>query len=125
LTAEADRKFARWREVLTLWAGVLIAPLAWALQMQAGYILVQPACQAGRNTLLHIVTLAALLLAALGGFIAWRKWQQTGRAWPDEAAGALARSRFMAVLGLLLSVMFFLVIVAQGIASFVLHPCQP
>jgi hypothetical protein len=115
----------RYSEVLTLWAGVLIAPVAWALQMQASYLLVQPACMSGRNTSLHLVTLVALLCALGGGFISWRCRERAGRAWPDDAGGPQPRSNFMATLGLLLSAMFFLVIVAQGLASFVLHPCQP
>jgi hypothetical protein len=74
---------------------------------------------------LHIVTVVALLITAGAGLVAWRKWQEAGRTEPDEAAGPRPRSRFMAVLGLLTSAMFFLTILAQGIASFVLHPCQP
>jgi hypothetical protein len=35
------------------------------------------------------------------------------------------RSRFMAVLGLLTSILFFLIILAQSIPSFILSPCQP
>lgn len=123
--AEADREFRRWGEVLMLWAGVLVAPVAWILQMQAGYLLVQQSCMSGHNLSLHVVTAVALLLAALGGFIAWRNWEQAGGTWPDEEAGPTPRSRFMGAMGLLLSAMFFLVIVAQGVASFVLHPCQP
>ena len=123
--AEADDQFTTWGGVLALWAGILGPAFAWALQMQAAYLLVQRACQSGRNTLLYIVTVAALLLAAGAGLIAWRKWQAAGRGQPDDAAGARPRGRFMAVLGLLMSAMFCLVIIAQGLASFVLHPCQP
>jgi hypothetical protein len=123
---ERDERFMRWREVLLLWAGVLLGPVTWALQMQLGYMLVQPACMSGRNLSLHIVTIIALALAAVGGLIAWRNWQRAGQQWPsDETAGPRPRSRFMGVLGLLMSAMFFVVIFAQGIASFVLHPCQP
>jgi hypothetical protein len=122
--AEADRKFMTYGEVLTLWGGILIPAFAWAIQMQASYLLVQPACMSGRNLSLHLVTVAALLITAGAGLVAWRRWQEAGRREPDEAAGARPRSRFMAVLGLFMSAMFFVVILAQGIASFVLHPCQ-
>ena len=115
----------RYGEVLALLGVILIPAIAWALQMQASYMLVQPACMSGRNVSLHVVTVGALLVTAAAGLVAWRKWQATGRREPDEAAGPRPRSRFMAVLGLLTSAMFFLTILAQGIASFVLHPCQP
>jgi uncharacterized membrane protein YebE (DUF533 family) len=120
-----DDRFLRWREVLLQWAGVLVAPGAWAVQMQCLYLLVQPACQSGRNLSLHVVTVVALLAATGGGLIAWRNWQQAGAQWQAEAGDPQARSRFMGLLGLLLSAMFFLAILAQGIPSFVLHPCQP
>lgn len=122
---KADRKFESYGEVLTLWGVILVPAIAWALQMQASYMLVQPACMSGRNLTLHVVTVVALLLTAGVGLIAWRKWREAGRKEPDEAAGPVPRSRFMAALGLLTSAMFFLVILAQGIGSFVLHPCQP
>jgi hypothetical protein len=123
---ERDERFTRRGAVLWLWTGVLLAPIAWALQMQAGYMLVQPACMSGHNLSLHLVTVIALAVAAFGAYISWRNWQEAGAQWPDdEKGGPRPRSRFMGALGMLTSAMFFLVILAQGIASFILHPCQP
>ena len=48
-----------------------------------------------------------------------------GKQWPQATGGPQMRRRFMAVLGLLTSTMFFFVILAQGIPSFMLNPCQP
>lgn len=123
---ERDERFMRWGAVLWQWAGVLLAPVAWALQMQASYMLVQPACMTGHNLALHIVTISALAIAAFSAYVAWRNWHEAGAQWPgDETGGPRPRSRFMGALGLLTSAMFFVVILAQGIASFILHPCQP
>ena len=110
---------------LTLWGGILAAPLAWFLQMQVNYALVPWACATGHLFVLRLVTLGGLAVAAAGALLAWREWRRMGGEWPKGAGGPQMRSRFMAVLGLLISIMFFLVILAQGIPNFILSPCQP
>jgi hypothetical protein len=111
--------------VFALWVGVLLAPAAWAAQQQALYTMVPWACQTGHASALHAVSAAAVIVAAIGALVAWRNWARSGRAQSDDdRGGALSRSRFLAVLGLTASAFFALVIVAQGIAAFVLHPCM-
>ena len=110
---------------LALWTGILAGPVAWLLQFQIKYALVPWACASGHVFVLHLVTFGGLAIAAAGGFVAWREWQRSGREWPKTTGGPQMRSRFMAVLGLLISVLFFIVILAQGIPIFVLNPCQP
>jgi len=121
---ESDKKFAKTSGQLLLWTGVLLAPIVWATQMEINYLLVPYACMSGHRVALYLVTLVALVVAATGGFVAWRNWQEAGGELPDDAGDARTRSRFMGVLGLLTSAMFFLVILAQGIPDFILHPCQ-
>lgn len=120
-----EKHFSKGGGLLELWTGMLAGPIAWLLQLQTNYILAQLVCSRTSHVMLHVITVVALLLAAGGGLIAWRSWQQAGREWPGESEGVVPRSRFMAVVGLLTSVMFFLVILAQGIPSFILNPCQP
>jgi hypothetical protein len=125
LRSDTERYFSQGMGILALWLGLLAAPLAWFVNQLLSYSLVLWACSTGRQYTLHLVTLAMLLLAAAGGVIAWRAWRQAGREWHNEAGGVLPRSRFMAALGILLSSLFFLVILAQGIPSFILHACEP
>jgi hypothetical protein len=122
---DTERYFSQGMGVLALWLGLLAAPLAWLVNLLLSYSLVLWACSTGRQYTLHLVTLAMLLLAAVGGVIAWRAWRQAGREWHNEAGGVLPRSRFMAALGVLLSSLFSLVILAQGIPSFILPACEP
>lgn len=109
---------ARW-----LWAGVLAGPLAWAVQLQAVYALAAPACGTGRLWPLHLTAAACLLVAAGGGWAAWRAWRAVG-GWPDPSDDpATGRTRLMAVLGMMTGVLFSLAIVAQWLAVFTLPPC--
>jgi cytochrome c biogenesis factor len=112
------------RQILALWIGVLLAPIAFLLNLEAAYAVVPTACSSHHVLLVHLVHLACLLLALAGLFTARRGWKTLGATWPGEQGDPLARSRFMAGTGLLVSAMFVLVIVAQWIPSFVLDPCQ-
>ena len=112
------------REIRALWTGLLVPPAAFLLNLELAYALVPTACSSRNQLLVHLVHLGCLALALFGGFTAWRHWKLTGETWPGGEGGRLSRSRFMAGLGLLISSLFALVIVAQWIPSFVLDPCQ-
>ena len=124
LSAETTREFKEGAGPGLLWAGVLTGPLAALVQLQTNYALVLWACGAGEKWALHVVALAALLLAACAGLLSLRNWRKTGAGWDDEGAGVLARSRFMSVVGMFVSVISALVVVAQWIAVFIYDPCQ-
>jgi hypothetical protein len=74
--------------------------------------------------MLHLVHVVCLGLVLVGGLIAWRCWRATGTEWPGEGGGPLARSRFLAGIGVLMSGFVALVMVADWIPSFMLNPCQ-
>lgn len=102
----------------------IIGPLAAALGMQElSYIVVPYACVVRQPALLHIVPVLMLILTAAAGLVARRTWERTGRQWPADEGGSLGRSRFMATLGLITAGAGVLVIVAQWIAIWMLHPC--
>jgi cytochrome c biogenesis factor len=111
-------------EIRALWAGVLLAPVAFLLNLELAYAVVPHACLSQNRLPVHLVHLVCLVIALVGGAFALRSWRSCGETWPGEEGGPVSRSRFMAGLGLLLSVLFALVIVAQWIPSFVLSPCQ-
>jgi hypothetical protein len=125
MVSRTEKEPERTSDRLAQWAGLFAGPVAWILQLQIGLILIPWVCaHDGKALSLHLVTAAALLLATVGGFISWRNWRRVGKEWPGDESSTTTRSRFMAIAGLLTSAMFFLVILIQGIASFILHPCQ-
>ena len=107
-----------------LWIGVLGPPIVWALQMQLNYWLVRGTCARLSNTAFVVVTLISVGLLCLAGLSSLLAWRRVGTAWPNSFENVISRRRFMAVLGLLMTGMFLLVIIAQGIGAFVFHPCQ-
>jgi hypothetical protein len=112
------------RHIAALWTGVLLAPIAVLANLEVAYLTVRGSCVHANLLPLHLVHAAFLLIALAGGFVAWREWQADGRVWPDDEGGPVSRSRFMAGVGLSGSALFSLVIIAQWIPTFTLHPCQ-
>jgi hypothetical protein len=123
MRADADKYFTGRRGLLSLWGGLLLAPIAWLLHQQSSYLLVYWACGSGRTFLFHLGTLALLLVAAAGTYLAWTAWNDSGREWADEGGRVADRSRFLALGGLLLSGLFATVIFAQWIPTFLVDPC--
>ena len=93
-----------------VWTGLLLAPAAWLTSLEVGYVLVRPDCAAGTLLRQHVVH-AGFLVIALGGLlVAWRARH--------------AERDFLSTLGVLVSALFVLVLVAQWIPTFLIHPCQ-
>lgn len=109
---------------LALWITVLAGPVVWLLSFEANYVLAPWACTFQAKLALYLVSLAALLLCAGSGMIAWRQWTELGREWPGTGGDALARGRIMAISGVLLSAMFFLVVLAQAIPEVMFEACE-
>jgi uncharacterized protein YqgC (DUF456 family) len=107
-----------------LWIGVLMPAVIWVVQMQLNYWAVRGACVRGSNTRLFAVTLVALLLIALSELSAWIGARRSGAGERVEWGALVSNSRFMLALGLLSGAVFFIAVMAQGIAAIILHPCQ-
>ncbi|MFN2532582.1 MAG: hypothetical protein ABR555_14925 [Pyrinomonadaceae bacterium] len=107
---------------LALWLGLLLSPIAWALQMTINYALVPFQCYGGSRVGIFIVTIVSLLLTLTAGLIAFANFKRS-RGKAEDSVGRSSREKFMSVLGMFATVMFFIAIVAQGIATIIFHPC--
>ena len=119
LTA-ADR---RWLSPLLLWAGIFAGPVAWALDLEASYALVQWTCATQRMDVLHAVSVVALVITMGGAALSWMALQHA-RGMPMDAGSERARARFMAVLGLSASLLFATAILAGSLPRWMLDACQ-
>lgn len=122
-TADAQAFFDSDRGLLALWFGLLAGPAAWFLHLNISYSLVRLVCSSGQSWLLHFTTLATVLLAAAGIWVAWGSWKRVGQPGVTKGAGTLGRSRFLALSGIGLSGFFLLIILLAWIPDFLLHPC--
>ena len=110
---------------VSLWTGVVGAPLAWIIKFQLMYIIVPWACSVPHRIIyIHLLSLLVLTLSAGAGFLSYREWIRAGRLWPSgHRASPVMRTRFLAVLGMMNSAIFFLLSLGQGIAALMLNPC--
>ncbi len=99
---------------IALWVGALAGPLAWTVHLLVAYFFVGVMCATGLGFLIHLTNLVAIAAAAAGGLLAYRNLQRPG---------LTEGSRFAALGGVLLSVMFVFAIVMEALPSFVLGPC--
>jgi hypothetical protein len=119
---EAVAEFARTRTFILLWFGMLGGPAAGFFSVFVNYHAVDRACGTENDLVLHLLTVLFLVVAALAGLTSWRLRARTGR-WPDDGGGLLARSRFMATVGLLTSTLAIVGIVMQWIPVFFIGAC--
>jgi hypothetical protein len=111
------------RTNMRLWIAVLGAAIIWFLQLQTSYSLVVYACASGAVWALHAASLLFLILAAIPGWIGWQHWKLDSQANNKRKSTHAGRQRFMALLGLMLTGLFLLLILAQAIPSFFFDPC--
>jgi hypothetical protein len=121
LGAAADLK---WLRPLPLWAGIVAGPVAWAFDLTVSYALVKWACVAERQTILHLLTVAALVGCAAGAVVSWLAFRQSADAVPTDGGDPRQRAHFMAILGLTSCALFALTIAAAAIPNWIVDACH-
>jgi hypothetical protein len=150
LRADAERDEQRWqrtRAIVLLWVGVLLAPLAFLLDLTASFALADHPCGAPDSWLTWIVTGVAALAAGVAVMISLRNWRRVGADPEPQGEGvehsdprstghtvaahyrtdgpsAPGRSRFMALAGVALGSFFLVVVIASVIPTLFIHPCS-
>jgi hypothetical protein len=109
---------------LLLWIGVLAGPVLWLFSFEAKLYWNTWTCASQTKAAPFLIASAAFLLTAGAGLLAWRQWKELGKQASGDAGDALARSRLMALGGLVFSAGFCMVIVAQAIPDMLLEVCQ-
>lgn len=111
---------------VTPWLALFAGPAGWFLHLATSYALVPFACASGARTMLHAVTVVALLLPACGIVLALRNRRRTRRmATANAEAGRRDnRADFMSLIGFALSAYFLLVLLFAGVPNLMIDPCR-
>jgi hypothetical protein len=126
--------------VAKLFAGMVVAPLAWALEMLVGYTLAAHACYpadvalaaptwANLRMTIEGVSIALWLLLFVGVAIAWSNWKATRRQSNVDPHRMVqsgdGRPRFMALCGVIVSGLFTIVLLFTSIGILWVPTCGP
>lgn len=123
-----------WRQDLLLWIGIIVPPTAWMVQLFALYMLEDfISCTPGSQTpgailgvgvrplaVFITVVLSAATIAA--GSISYRFWQKM-RTETSEGAAA-GRARWMALAGIMGTLLFLAIIVIKIAPPLLIGTCQ-
>ena len=107
-----------------LWTSVLAGPTVWFTAFEARFALAPWACVTQGKVALYLISVLALALCAASAMLGLRQWASAGKESPGDGEGALPRVRIMAIGGVTLSIMFFMVVLAQAIPEVLLRPCD-
>jgi hypothetical protein len=112
------------RNPLLLWIGLLGGPLTWLIQFEINYILVRWACSTHQLSIFHIISGTFLILALATAMLSWFELKHfISDRNPNSNESITGMYRFMAILGILSSVLFGLLILSQAIPVLIIDPC--
>jgi hypothetical protein len=125
MAVETPRHHGYWEQtgLLLLWFALLAGPAAVALNQFVGYILVKWVCASGHKNVLTAISVAALLLAGVGVWVAWSCRERLRDA-NEQGGRVIDRSYFVASVAIGLATISALLVVLQAFPRFVLSPCE-
>lgn len=116
--------FARWPGLLSVSLGVLLGPVIALTNQELIYAADMWTCGHGYRATMHLIPLLCLAVTIGAAITAYRDWRAVGGGIEEEAATVASRTRFLAIIGIGLSVFSSLVVIAQWAAIVVFAPCM-
>ena|SRR5512146_2769990 len=116
--------FTRWPGLLSLSLGVLLGPVIALTNQELIYSANMWTCGHGYRATLHLIPLLCLIVTVGTAITAYRDWRATGTGLEEEEATIASRTRFLAIVGMGISVFSSLVVIAQWAAIGVFAPCM-
>lgn len=107
-----------------LWWSLIAGFAAWAFDLGASYVLDQHSCSTGHYYVLHVISIAAVCICLSGfgtGFFEFRRFPVKTS---EEGGTSFDRAHFQALVGMIFSLSFAVVVVAGSIPRWILSPCE-
>jgi hypothetical protein len=113
--------------IAVLWAGILTGPIVWLAMLELNYVLTYVACETGHQWFMHVVVLVSISLVGAAGYLAWLNGPPEDPEIdtpPVTRETAEQRARWMSLYGVVSSIWFTIVILANEIPILVLRACE-
>jgi hypothetical protein len=108
-----------------LWTANLLGPITVLLTQELSYVLTEKAaCAHGQMWTVHLSFALGVALTVSAGSLGWREWRRWGARPATLEGDPAGRSRFLSVVGMLVSTLSGMVVIAMWLATLFLHPCQ-
>lgn len=109
---------------LGIWWSLIAGFAAWGLDLGLSYMLEQHSCSTGHFYVLHTISFVCFL-AAMSGFVAgYMEKKRFPHDSKEEGGGSLDRAHFQALIGMIFSLAFAVIIIAGSIPRWILTPCD-
>jgi hypothetical protein len=122
--ADDAPEFTRWPGLLSLSLCIMLGPMTVLLSQQVTYAANMWACGHGARGTLHIIPVLALVVIVGALFGSYLNWRAVGKGVEVEHGAVATRTRFLAVVGMAISVLSAILVVAQWFAIFMFDPCM-
>jgi hypothetical protein len=122
--AELDKTVRRREAPGLVWWTMFAGPVAWAFDLGVSYVLAQHTCSTGHHYVLHAITVVCAMIALSGFAAGWAAYNALPEEAREEGARPVDRAHFQVLFGIVFSLGFTVVIVAQGVPRWILNPCQ-
>jgi hypothetical protein len=107
-----------------LWIGMLLPPIAWIAQLQTLWLTSEYGCFTSDFLWNHVVSIVALIISAIGGYIAYLEYREWSAIGSNEKFDVRSRRRFMAMVGVMTGALFTTIIFAQWLPTLLGVPCD-
>ena len=107
-----------------IWWIMFAGPFAWACDLGFSYVLQQHTCSTGHHYVLHVLTVVCALIALSGFAAGWAAFTRVPREADDKGVRPMDRTHFQIMFGVVFSLAFTMVIIAEAVPRWILHPCQ-
>jgi hypothetical protein len=116
-------RFSRWPGQLVLMMSWLFPPVLVLWNQEMSYMTIPWACARGAYPAIHVVPVICLAAVGLLGWLAVLDWRRAGGGRDEDSATIIARSRFLALLGMFSAAYAALIILAMWLPMFFFDAC--
>src|SRR3954467_14940571 len=122
--ADTQQKIEHGSASLGLWWSFWAGFVAWGLDLGISYVLEQHSCSTGHYYVLHVTSLVCFAMALSGIATGYKEFKLLPENTREEGGSHFERALFQAVMGMVFSASFAVVIIAGSVPRWILRPCE-
>jgi hypothetical protein len=98
--------------------------LSLGVDLGLSYTLEQHSCSTGHHYVLHVISIACFVIALTGFATGLMEFRRFPGGTKEEGGSPFDRAHFQALMGMIFSLSFAVVIIAGSVPRWILSPCE-